>query len=126
MLKACPRCGKIHKYNYVCNVGKQRKYQDTKENKLRGKNAWKIKRERIKERSLGLCAICKDQGDYSSKALEVHHIRKLRDYPDGLLEDNNLICLCVLHHKQADRGEIDVSYLTDLATKRDSNKDYLL
>lgn len=126
MLKACSRCGRVHSYNYDCKHGIRRKYEATDENKLRSLNAWKVKRERIKERSLNLCAICKQRGDFSPKALEVHHITKLREYPDGLLEDDNLICLCVAHHKQADKGEFTKDYLKQLAKERDSRQDALL
>jgi len=43
----------------------------------------------------------------------------LRDYPEGLLEDDNLIALCIDHHKQADKGEIDIDYLRYLVKLRD-------
>ena len=101
MLKACSRCGKIHPYNYVCNFGKARKFANTDEAKLRSKRAWQVKRESIRERAF------------------IHHIRKLKENPNGLLDDNNLVALCTLHHKQADRGEISVEFLTELAKQRD-------
>lgn len=126
MLRSCSRCGRIHSDNFKCNYGIKRKYQATDENKLRGKGSWKLKRQSIKERSFYLCAVCRDQGDYSPKALEVHHIKKLREDPDGLLEDDNLVCLCIYHHKQADRGELDADYLKELAKKRDLSIDTLL
>lgn len=116
MLKSCSRCGRIHDYNYKCNEGSLPR---TDEQTLRARNAWREKSLSIRERSFYLCAICKQAGDYTAKDIEVHHIRKLRDYPHGLLEDANLICLCVEHHKQADRGEIDPEYLRRLADYRD-------
>ncbi len=119
MLRSCSRCGRIHSDNFTCKNGIRRKYSATEENKLRGLSAWKSKRESIKERALYLCEVCRDQGDYSRKALEVHHITKLKDNPDGLLDDDNLSCLCIYHHKQADKGEIDADYLRQLAKKRD-------
>ena len=119
MLKACSRCGKIHDYNYVCNVGKYRKFADTTEARLRSKSAWQSKRDSIKERAFNLCEVCRDEGVYNYNSIEVHHIKKLRDDPDGLLDDNNLVALCTYHHKQADRGELSVEYLLSLIAKRD-------
>ena len=60
-----------------------------------------------------------DEGDYSKKDLEVHHIVKLKDDPSGFLENENLISLCVKHHKMADEGELSVEYLTSLALERE-------
>lgn len=116
MLKACSKCGKIHEYGFKCNAGSLPR---TNEQTLRNLSKWHKKSEQIRERSFYLCAICKDKGDYRAKDIEVHHIRKLRDYPQGLTEDANLISLCIDHHKQADRGEIDPDYLRKLADQRD-------
>lgn len=119
MLKACSRCGKIHPYNYVCNVGKYRKFTDTTESKLRSKHAWQVKREAIKKRSFNLCAVCRAQGIYNYDSIEVHHITKIKDNPSAYLDDDNLIALCTFHHKQADNGEISEDYLRELVKLRD-------
>lgn len=58
-------------------------------------------------------------GTLTYEGLEVHHIIKLRDRPELLLEDSNLVCLCVRHHKEADRGEIDAKALYALVRQRD-------
>jgi hypothetical protein len=42
----------------------------------------------------------------------------LRDNPDGLTEDGNLVCLCRMHHRMADDGELGKAYLRGLAAKR--------
>jgi 5-methylcytosine-specific restriction endonuclease McrA len=92
----------------------------TNEQALRRRSSWTLKSREIRERSCYLCAVCKDRGEArADDNIEVHHIRKLRDYPDGLLEDNNLIALCTFHHKQADNNELDPDYLRQLAQKRD-------
>ncbi len=116
MLRSCSKCGKIHDTNYKCNAGR---LPQTNEQALRNKNKWHKKSEEIRERSFHLCAICREIGDYSPKDIEVHHIIKLRDDPNGLLEDSNLIALCVDHHKKADQGSISIDYLKRLAQKRD-------
>lgn len=117
-LKSCSRCGKIHPRNYKCKVG--RLYEKTDERGLRSKYAWTLKARQIKEDANGLCEVCKAQGVYTYDDLEVHHIIKLRDDPGGLLEDDNLICLCVYHHKQADDGQLGVEYLRELVKERRS------
>lgn len=126
MLRACGKCGRIHSDSYDCGQGFKRKYKETDETKLRSQYSWKVKREIIREQSLYLCAVCRDQGDYSAKRLEVHHVKKLRDDPSGLLDDNNLICLCTEHHKQADDGKLSEKYLRELINKRDGGADILL
>ena len=117
MLRACGKCGRIHDSSIKC-YGSSR-LPKTDEQVLRNKAKWHRKSYDIRERSFHLCAICRQAGDYTPKAVEVHHIIKLKDYPQGLLDDSNLICLCVEHHKQADRGEIDIDYLRALADERD-------
>lgn len=47
--------------------------------------------------------------------VSVHHIEPLAEAWDKRLEDNNLICLCSLHHKQAESGGIDKELLKKLA-----------
>lgn len=98
----------------------------TTEQALRKRSSWTLKSKDIRERSLYLCAVCQEQGKARAEDdIEVHHIKKLRDDPDGLLEDDNLIALCIPHHKQADRGELSEDYLRELALKRD-NQSYPL
>lgn len=121
MHKACSKCGKIHSYNYKCTAN--RPVRDDKEYKLRQTNKWHKKSEEIREASNYLCAICKEEGIYNYKRIEVHHIIKLKLRPDLLLENSNLIALCAMHHKQADAGEISIEYLQELAKKRDEGNE---
>lgn len=118
-LKTCSRCGRIHARGYKCNVG--RIYTKTDESRLRSRYAWTKKAKQIKEDALGLCEVCKAQGVYTYDGLEVHHITKLKEDPNGLLDDDNLIALCVYHHKQADDGELDADYLRELVKERRNN-----
>ena len=119
MYKACSKCGKLHDYNYKCYAN--RPIRDDNEYKLRQKNKWHKKSEEIREASQYLCAICKAEGRYNYKRIEVHHILKLKLRPDLLLENSNLIALCDEHHKKADAGEIPIEYLQELAKKREGN-----
>ena len=119
-LKSCSRCGRIHTRGYRCNAG--RVYSRTDDAKLRSRYSWTKKAKQIKDDALGLCEVCRAKGLYTYDDLEVHHITKLRDDPTGLLNDENLICLCAYHHKQADAGEIDADYLRELAKRRINGK----
>lgn len=115
-LKSCSKCGKIHARGYKCNTG--RTYKETVESKLRSKYAWTKKAKQIKEDALGLCEVCKWYGVYNYNGIEVHHITKLSEDPNGLLDDDNLIALCTYHHKQADRGELGEQLLRNIVYLR--------
>lgn len=115
-LKSCSICGRIHPRGQECRS--KRVYKTVEERKLRSSYAWTQKAKQIKEDAQGLCEVCRQEGLYTYDDLEVHHITKLKDDPNGLLDDDNLICLCVYHHKQADNGELDADYLRKLARER--------
>ena len=114
----CSRCGKIHKKGFICPKAK-RIYEGGTERKLRSSYAWTEKSKEIRERAHHLCEVCRDEGAITYDGIEVHHIIKVKDNNDLLLDDNNLICLCAAHHRQADNGEIDKDYLRSLALSRD-------
>lgn len=119
MYKTCTRCGRIHDAGYKCTAN--RFYKQTDEVKLRNTYKWKQKSKEIRYESNFLCEVCKNQDHYFNyKDLEVHHIEKLKNRPTGLLDDENLICLCKYHHKLADAGKIDAEYLKELARRRDA------
>ena len=118
MQKACSKCGRIHPANYKCHANARVKIT-TDESQLRSKYKWTQKSLEIREKANYLCEVCRDQGIITYEQLEVHHIETLRDRSDLLLDDSNLICLCVEHHKQADAGEIDKDYLRELAHYRE-------
>ena len=117
MFKSCSKCGKIHPRNYQCNVG--RTFTGGIERKLRSQYSWTKKSEEIRERANYLCEICREQGIYNYTNIEVHHIVKVKDDESRLLDNENLICLCQEHHKQADNNEIDKDYLIELAKRRE-------
>lgn len=127
MFKACSRCGKIHNKNYKCFHNKPKvdwsKYNvDNEEYKLRNTYEWHMKAEEIKKDAQYLCEVCKDKGAYNYNNLEVHHIVKVKEDATKLLDNYNLIVLCVKHHKEADKGYIKEDYLKKLAKIREDNK----
>lgn len=119
---SCSKCGSIHAQNYSCQFNKKDYSRwKTDKDKLRGTNRWRNKSLEIKEAANYLCEVCKAQGIYNYKNLEVHHIIKLRDDPTKLLDNDNLICLCKEHHIQADNNEIKINYLKKLVAVREKN-----
>lgn len=117
-LKSCSRCGRIHPRGYKCNYGRVYAKKTNEADKLHDQRRWKRKANQIKADAKGLCEVCLDMGIFNYKSLEVHHITKLRDNADLWLDDDNLICLCTRHHKEADAGEIEADYLRRLAKER--------
>lgn len=118
MLKSCTKCGRVHAQNYQCTA-RRNNTPKTLDQKLRSTNRWQRKSEEIRRASKWLCAICLEEGVYNYEQLEVHHIEKLRDNKDRLLDNYNLICLCKRHHELADAGKIDVAHLEELARVRE-------
>lgn len=94
--------------------------KDDETRKIRNCHQWHQKAEQIKQDSKYLCAVCLDEGIYNYNNLEVHHIIKLRDAKEKLLDDDNLICLCRKHHIEADDGTISKDYLYNLVSKRNN------
>lgn len=123
MYKSCSRCGRIHDTKYKCDINKPKfdytRYGSQAERKMRNSAAWANKSKEIRAAAQYLCEVCRDKGEFTYDHLEVHHIIKLRNDKDGLLDNTNLICLCQKHHKQADKGRLEVSYLKNLALKRE-------
>ena len=119
MWKACARCGKIHDYNKKCYVGYNHKKKDTNANKFRNTIEWTNKAIEIKEDSKYLCSICLANNIFNYNKLEVHHIEPINENYNRRLDNYNLICLCKLHHIQAERNEIKREYLFKLAQERE-------
>jgi 5-methylcytosine-specific restriction endonuclease McrA len=116
-LVSCSKCGRIHTRGTKCTAYK-RIYNKTDTDKLRNKSKWRDKASQVKEEACYLCEVCKRERVFTYNKLEVHHITKLKEDPGGLLDDYNLICLCITHHKKADAGEIPADYLRQLARER--------
>lgn len=121
MYRTCSKCGKLHKYGYICKAGIIKDYSkySYEESKLRNTYEWHTKAGEIKTRSNYLCAICLENGIYNYNDLEVHHIIKIKEDKTKLLDDYNLICLCKNCHKLADSGLISKDKLFALAKARE-------
>lgn len=97
-----------------------KKYRREESERGRNTRAWKRKAEQVKADSHYLCENCLAQGVLTWDGLETHHIIKLRERPDLLLDDDNLVCLCEKCHKKADAGAISADFLRQLAKKRNN------
>lgn len=124
MKKSCQYCGRVHDKKYDCGKKPKKdysRYQRTDSEAGRYSHAFRVKSEQIKKRSHYLCSYCLANNMLTYDGLETHHITKLRDRPELLLDDSNLICLCKRHHKLADDGKIDAELLRELARQRDKD-----
>lgn len=125
MYRSCSKCGGIHATTYKCQANpKDYSRWKTDIDKLRSTYKWKLKANEIKEASQYLCSVCRDNDRYTYDNLEVHHIVKLKDEPNRLLDNTNLICLCTTCHKLADKGELRQDYLFKLAKARDTGSKF--
>nr|DAR39856.1 MAG TPA: HNH endonuclease bacteriophage, HNH Endonuclease, DNA.52A [Caudoviricetes sp.] len=75
---------------------------------------WNNKSQEIKLLDNHCCLVCKSLGLISPVYLEVHHIVKFRNDASLKLDNNNLITLCIAHHKMADSNKIKASELHKL------------
>ena len=135
ILKTCGYCHKIHDNKIKC--GAKRKYyreknsrynKSQKYNDIIKSNRWKKLSALIKSLDNHECLICKDCDLISPKVLEVHHIEKVMNNFEKSFEIDNLISLCIYHHKQAEQGLISKQELLELINKyrnSDTNNDIL-
>ena len=118
MYKACSRCGRIHSTSYKCP--EKRIYTPTEESNIRNSHSWHKKSEEIKRKSNYLCELCRElEHRYTYDNLEVHHIDKLKDKPERLLDNYNLICLCEKHHTEIENNIKMKDLLFELARRRE-------
>ncbi len=122
MLKACKYCGGIHSKNTVCSK-KPVHNRESKEDHFRNTTAWRKKREEIKKRDRYLCQACLNNLRGTTKRLttddlSVHHIQPLKTNFELRLDDDNLITLCLEHHKEAEAGKIKRTYLNRLVLRK--------
>ena len=135
ILKTCGYCKKIHDTKIKC--GAKKKYYREKNSRYNKSqeyqdiiksNRWKKLSALIKSLDNHECLICKDCGLISPKVLEVHHIEKVMNNFEKAFDEQNLITLCIFHHKQAEQGIITIDELLELINKyrnNDVNNDIL-
>lgn len=117
-LKTCTYCHKIHDSKKKCTA-KKGYYREKNTRYEKDKNyikfikskQWNNKSQEIKRLDCYRCLVCQSLGLISPTYLEVHHIIKYRNDASLKLDNNNLITLCINHHKQADASTIKASEL---------------
>ena len=114
-LKACPYCGRIHSTDSVCDKKPKREKESTEHTRLRTCRRWDKIRQAVRERDRHLCRVCLAGHILTTDGLETHHIIPLAEAPERAYDPDNLITLCVLHHKAADAGKIQRERLLRLA-----------
>lgn len=117
MRKSCKYCGGIHDDSFKCPMKPKTKYKNKSSKSafvFRSSGQWKRKREEIKERDKYLCRCCLAKNILTYAYTEVHHITPVDDDYDLRLDNDNLITLCDMHHKQAELGEISREELRSL------------
>ncbi len=128
MRKSCTYCGRIHDVMYKCPQSQKKRYRKKEYDydKYRNTTEWQIKRAEIQERDLHMCQVCVrglfDYGarKYNSHNTSVHHIISLKKNYELKNVNTNLITLCDCHHKMADRGEIPIETLKNIAFEQES------
>ena len=125
MLRSCKYCGGVHDSKYVClSKPKRDRYKVTYIDRFRWTKVWQKKRKQINDRDKYMCQVCmrklyNTEMQYNFKEIEVHHIVAIVEDWDLRLEDSNLICLCVYHHKMAESGEIGRAVLNDIVEEQE-------
>ena len=139
MLRSCRYCGRIHDTKVDCGKKPKRMRceSNTEAAKFRRKEIWKQTSLSIRDRDHNLCQVClaqykealahREQANNDSlertpalviaDCISVHHIKSICTHPELALERTNLITLCSQHHEEAENGEINADWLTDLATR---------
>lgn len=125
MLKACQYCGRIHDKKFDCGKKPKARKARTEKNRFRSTIDWQRKAEEIKERDHFICQACLREMKGTVKRLtyenlEVHHAIPLREDFDKRLDNDNLICLCCMHHKMADRGELSYKEIEEMIREQEN------
>jgi len=125
MLKSCSYCGRIHRRDQQCpNKPKDTRIRDSKADRFRNTNAWKVKREHIKQRDKHLCQVCIRKlyntfKQYNLDDVQVHHIVPIIEDYNLRLDNNNLISLCRIHHELAESNQIPRDVLFEIAEEQE-------
>lgn len=135
----CDKCGKSHPFGTSCDgktavrqvkskVKKKRiyKYRTDEANVFRHSAKWTKKSREIRKKAFGACELCRAENKFIDQKLEVHHIYSVREYPEGKLDNNNLISLCRIHHAAAENNKYSKMYLKELALEREKRYEKII
>lgn len=123
---SCKYCSLLHKRGEVCPNKPLSNYKkDTTANRFRNSRVWRKKADAIKRRDNYLCQCCLRQlhntiRQYNYDDLSVHHIYKVIERDDLKLNDDNLVTLCRYHHEEAEKGNIDITILMQIAHEQNN------
>ena len=115
MLKACSRCGKVHKWD-ECQMPAPIIYKkkDTYQSSFRSSGPWKRKRSEILQRDAFVCRLCLSRGRLTGEDLEVHHIIPIKTDRRLELADSNLITVCARCHEEVEGNDNYIEVLREL------------
>lgn len=108
--------------DHICPYKRHRtKDRDYNADRFRKSTRWTNKSLQIRQRDKYLCQICIRKlyntiNVYTYKGVEVHHIVPINEDYDKRLDDDNLITLCQIHHKMADKGLIPREVLQNIVS----------
>lgn len=105
-LKACAYCGRVHPSDTKCGKRPIRRKESTEHTKLRTCRQWDKTRKAVNKRDRLVCRMCLAKHRITADGLETHHIIPIAENPSRAYDPDNLITLCVHHHKAADAGKI--------------------
>ncbi|EON70468.1 HNH endonuclease [Lysinibacillus sphaericus] len=123
---SCSDCGNLHMRGEVCPSKPIINYKkDTTANRFRNSHIWRKKAASIKARDNYLCQCCIRKlhntiRQYNFDDLSVHHIYKIVERDDLKLYEGNLITLCRYHHEEAEKGNISLGVLLEIANEQNN------
>ena len=115
----CKYCGVVLRGHRCPYKPKRVQNKDRISDKFRNTIAWKRKAEECKTRDRHLCRVCV-AGLYNTltqlnyKNLESHHIIPIAEDYNKRLDNDNIITLCQMHHKMAEKGQIPRKVLQEI------------
>ena len=118
-LVTCKYCGVVERGHRCEHRPKRKNIKNRESDRFRSSAVWKKKAEECKQRDRYLCRVCV-AGLYNTlnqinyKNLEAHHIIPIAEDYNKRLDNDNIITLCQMHHKMAERGEIPREVLFEI------------
>ena len=114
-LISCCRCGRIHREG-ECTVKPTDSSGKVKTKKYRSCTRWNKVRKIALERDYYMCKMCLAENVITRDKLEVHHIIPIAVDSNKAYDVDNLITLCVNHHKMVEGDKRYNELLHELQT----------